>query len=71
MEFSKYEKSEMLREIKNFFHKERDEEIGDLGAELILDFISNKLGKYYFNQGVKEAKKFVIERLEEISDIEN
>ncbi|MGL4392766.1 MAG: DUF2164 domain-containing protein [Fusobacteriaceae bacterium] len=69
-EFNKHEKDEMIREIQFFFKTERDEEIGNLAAEIVLDFVSNKLGKNFFNKGVRDARKFMLEKLDEIIDVE-
>lgn len=66
----KYEEEEMIREIQRFFSEERDEEIGNLAAVLLLDFISKNLGKFYYNKGVQDSQKFISERLLELSEIE-
>jgi uncharacterized protein (DUF2164 family) len=66
----KYEEEEMIREIQRFFREERDEEIGNLAAVLLLDFISKNLGKFYYNKGVQDSHKFISERLLELSEIE-
>lgn len=69
-DFDKYEKDEMLRAIKVFYKKERDEEIGDLAAMLILDFFEKNIGKFFYNRGVRDAQKYIGERLEEMYEIE-
>jgi uncharacterized protein (DUF2164 family) len=69
-ELKKYEKEEMIREVQRFFREEKDEEIGNLAAVLILDFISKNLGKFYYNKGVQDSHKFITERLLELSEIE-
>ncbi|MBK5261894.1 MAG: DUF2164 family protein [Peptostreptococcaceae bacterium] len=40
----KEKKKEMIAETKNYFSNERNEEIGDLASNLILDFIIEKFG---------------------------
>lgn len=67
---NKFEKDAMAREIKNYFRAERDEEFGDLAVMLLIDFISENLGKYYYNAGVRDARKYISEKLEEIGEIE-
>lgn len=67
---SKEKKDFMISEIKSYFDKERDEEIGDLGALLLLDFISEKLGSEFYNQGVSDSYKFLTERCEDLLGIQ-
>ena len=39
----KEQKEDMMRRIQAFFHKEREEEIGDLAAIMVLDFIIDEI----------------------------
>jgi uncharacterized protein (DUF2164 family) len=49
---SKERKAAMIAEIKHYFAKERNEELGDPAAERVLDFIAEKLAPEFYNQGV-------------------
>ena len=55
------DKKWVIRQIQQYFYEERDEEIGELAAENILDFFSDKLGSYYYNAGVTDAGKLAEE----------
>lgn len=63
---SKEKKDEMLISIKNFFLNERDEDLGDLAAALILKFITEELAPEFYNQGVYDAYKYINQRTEDI-----
>lgn len=39
IKISKETREDMISSIKNYFEKEKDEELGDLAAGFILDFI--------------------------------
>ncbi|MCQ6275459.1 DUF2164 domain-containing protein [Bacillus sp. V3B] len=52
----KENKDQIKDNLKEFFYNERSEEIGDLAAENVLDFILKEVGPYLYNQGVKDAK---------------
>ena len=54
-ELSKIEQKEMTGLIQEFFLKEREEEIGDLQADIILDFIVDKLSDKFYNKGVYDS----------------
>ena len=49
---SKERKAAMIADIKAYFLNEREEEIGDLAAGMVLDFIVEKLAPEFYNQGV-------------------
>ncbi|MGD6790769.1 DUF2164 domain-containing protein [Sutcliffiella horikoshii] len=55
-------KDQMIGRIQAYFEEERDEEIGELGADLLLDIFMKELGPYYYNQGIADAKALVEER---------
>jgi uncharacterized protein (DUF2164 family) len=60
---------EMLSEIKIFFLKEREEEIGDLAAGLILDFILEKIAPEIYNQGVDDSYIYIKDAAEDLLSI--
>jgi uncharacterized protein (DUF2164 family) len=63
---SREQKAEMVSELKGFFLTEREEEIGDLAASLLLDFIVKELGPAFYNQGVADANRYMQERVEDM-----
>ena len=70
IKITKEKKEDMLASIKNYFLKERDEEIGDLAAVLILDFFLEKLGPEIYNQGIYDSYNFMNDRLIDILGIQ-
>ena len=67
---SKEKKTAMAEAVKLYFYEERDEELGDLAAGLIVDFIVDKLAPEFYNQGVYDAYRFLDERCEEVLGIQ-
>ena len=59
-----------IEAIKVFFSKERDEDLGDLAAMLILEFISEYFGPYFYNKGINDAKYYLQEKLEDLYGLE-
>jgi uncharacterized protein (DUF2164 family) len=70
LELSKEKKDYMISEIKNYFSKERDLELGDLAAALILDFFIEKLSKEFYNQGVEDSYKYMSDSIEDLLGIQ-
>ncbi|MEA4827392.1 DUF2164 domain-containing protein [Clostridium sp. JNZ J1-5] len=66
MKLDKQKREQMINEIKTYFSKERDEDLGDLGASLILDFIIEKLAPAFYNQGVYDAYQYINDRMDDV-----
>lgn len=56
-----------IEKIIDYFATERDEEIGVIAAEDILDMFLNSIGPHLFNAGVKESKKVIETYFQEIN----
>lgn len=59
----------MIAEIKHYFAQERDEDLGDLAAGMVLDFITEKLAPAFYNQGVDNAYRYMKEATEDMLGI--
>jgi len=62
-------RNDMISEIKHYFSKEREEEIGDLAAGLFLDFIIEKIAPEFYNQGVYDSHKYLQDSVEDLLSI--
>lgn len=58
------EKKELIDTIIQFFDEERDEKIGIIAAENLLDFFLNNLGKSIYNKALDDAKVWFEQRME-------
>jgi len=63
---TKEEKKKLIEEIKVYFASERDEDIGDLQGELILDFILDKIAPSIYNQGIIDMKRYMEEKIDDM-----
>jgi uncharacterized protein (DUF2164 family) len=70
IKISKEKREEMISSIKEYYSKERDEDLGDLAAVLILDFIIDELAAEFYNQGVYDSYKYMIDRCEDLPSIQ-
>jgi uncharacterized protein (DUF2164 family) len=55
-----------IGEIINFFKNERDEEIGMIAAESILDHFLQTVGVQLYNKGIEDSIHFLKERFDSI-----
>ena len=70
IQLSNERKADMLTAIKQYFQKERDEEIGDLAAGLMLDFITKELAPEFYNQGVSDSHKYMEDMVGDLLSIQ-
>lgn len=60
------DKRKHINALIGFFSEERDEEIGYIAAEQILDFFLNETGKDIYRKGVEDARKLVVASHEDL-----
>lgn len=63
-DFSPEEKKKMQEEISYFFQEEREEELGIIGAETILDFFLDVLGETIYNKALDDVKLWLTRNVE-------
>ncbi len=56
IKFEKEERAEIVARIQRYFADELDSSIGEIPAELLLNFFSDQIGAFYYNQGLADAK---------------
>jgi uncharacterized protein (DUF2164 family) len=57
LKVAKEERGHIIEAIQEYFRTERDEEIGQLAAEFLLDFMVEQVGPFLYNQAIDEVQK--------------
>lgn len=70
IQLTKEQKQSSIEDIKSYFITEKDEEISDLAATLLLDFILTNIGPHIYNQALNDAHNLMSEKLEDIYGLE-
>lgn len=70
IELNKEVRGVLVENLKRYYWNERDEEITNLGAELMLDFIVNDIGPYIYNQAIEDSYAYMNERIEDLLGLE-
>lgn len=65
-ELSPEEKKKMLDEIVYFFREERDEDLGIIGSETILDFFLDVLGDTIYNRALDDVRIWLKRNIENL-----
>ena len=68
IEFSSEQKNVMVQKIQRYFQEELGQEMGQFDAQFLLDFFSEEVGAYYYNQGLHDAQAVLEKQLENIAD---
>ncbi|HAX73949.1 MAG TPA: DUF2164 domain-containing protein [Firmicutes bacterium] len=66
----KEKQEEMKLALQHYFLTERGEELGSLAAEMMVDFIFEKFGPEFYNQGVNDAYAYLNDRLEDVLELQ-
>jgi len=64
----KEQKELIIKNIQAYFELERDESIGDLAADGILDFMLKELGPIIYNQAIHDAHTTVVQQMARMED---
>jgi uncharacterized protein (DUF2164 family) len=68
IELEKPVREALVRALSGYLKDELDVEVGGMDALLLLDFITEKLGPHYYNQGLADAQVILAKKLEQITD---
>lgn len=62
---TKEQKEKAVAKIKAYVLENYDAEIGNLQAEIFLDFIGEHIGAYYYNMGIADSMAFMTDKIED------
>jgi uncharacterized protein (DUF2164 family) len=62
-------KKQALASLKRYVSENLDQEIGDLKADLLLDYVLREIGPTIYNQAIADAKAFFQERTADLDAV--
>jgi uncharacterized protein (DUF2164 family) len=68
IKFEKDERTAIVSRIQRYFVDELDSEIGTIPAELLLNFFTEQIGPFYYNQGLGDAQAVLVRMVDNIND---
>ena len=66
VELTPDQRREALASIRRFFQEELDQDIGDLKAALVLDYVLREIGPSVHNAAVEKAQTYMRDRLADL-----
>ncbi len=67
IELDKQESKDVLASLQKYFREELDEELSEMRAKFLLDYILKEIAPLAYNRGVKDAEMFLRGQLEDLS----
>ena len=68
IELEKPARDALARALARYLKDELDVEIGGMDAALLLDFVTERLGPHYYNQGLYDARALLQTKIEALGD---
>lgn len=62
------DRARLVGDLQVWFQEERGERIGELAADLLVEFFQEKAARHWYNRGVQDAQAVARDRLERLSD---
>ncbi len=69
LKLTKAENEKIGEIIKTYFLEERNEELGDLAAYLLGEYLADKIGPYFYNRGIEDAFSYIHDKLEDLHSL--
>jgi Uncharacterized conserved protein len=66
VDFPKAERAAATARLRAYFRDELDQELGQLPAEMLLDFIGREIGGFFYNRGLYDAQAVVRAKADDI-----
>lgn len=68
IKFSRDEKQVIVNRIRDWFLDERDEDLGQIPAEMMLNFFAEQIGADFYNRGLHDAQALFAKRMDDLND---
>ncbi|WDL95116.1 DUF2164 domain-containing protein [Alicyclobacillus sp. ALC3] len=62
------QKKVLIERVQSYFELERDESIGELAAEHLLDFLITAIGPTLYNQAIRDARKVAMAQMVRVEE---
>jgi uncharacterized protein (DUF2164 family) len=59
----KEQKNQIISLVQQYFRDERDEEISDLAAEFLMDFMMKQISPFIYNQAINDVQSVLSQKM--------
>lgn len=68
LKIPKEQKMQIIGRVQQYFREERGEEIGELAAEFLMDFIIKQTGPFIYNQAVEDVQAVLTQKMASLDE---
>ncbi|MEQ1768972.1 MAG: DUF2164 domain-containing protein [Devosia sp.] len=68
IKFEKEQRAAIVEKVQRYFTDELDQSIGAIPAEMLLNFLSEEIGAFYYNQGLTDAQAVYLRMMDNAGD---
>jgi len=68
MGLSDADKTAVTDQLRTYFETELSVELGRFEADFLLEFLAEKLGPYFYNEGLSDAQAVLAAKMDEIDN---
>ena len=62
------EQQDAASRLRTYLRDEMDVEVGQLPAEMLVEFIERDIGRLFYNRGLRDAETVVRQKVEDVAD---
>jgi uncharacterized protein (DUF2164 family) len=59
-------KRDAIDSLRTYFENNMEYKLGNLPAELLLDFLIENIGAIFYNQAISDVQKYLIEKVDDL-----
>ena len=68
IELDREERRVLVESVRAYCRDELGMEIGEFDSGFLLDFFTEKVGPVYYNRGIADAQRFLVQRAGDLAD---
>ncbi|WP_269581289.1 DUF2164 domain-containing protein [Roseibium sp. Sym1] len=68
LELDKDTRTRLAAQIKRYMDADLDIDIGNMDAEMLMDFLTPTLGAHFYNLGLKDAQALFARKADDLND---
>lgn len=67
IELDQQETAQIVSSLRKYFREELDQDLGEMRAKLLLNYLQQEIAPFAYNQGVKDAEAFFRGKVEDLT----
>ncbi|WP_306150067.1 MULTISPECIES: DUF2164 domain-containing protein [unclassified Roseibium] len=68
LKLDKDTRARLNQQIRQYLSDELDTDIGNMEADILIDFLTKSLGANFYNLGLKDAQALLARKMDDIND---